>query len=81
MTGGRIKRIQDYIDDTFCLTYGDALANIDLSKLILFHKNHLNFKFKNAIKLVKITKCLNLVSFLLLPKYIFIYIKCLKINL
>lgn len=40
MTGGRIKRIQDYIDDTFCLTYGDGLANIDLSKLILFHKNH-----------------------------------------
>lgn len=46
--------------------------------LILFL---LNFKFKHAIKLVKITKCLNLVTFLLLPKYIFIYIKCLKINL
>jgi glucose-1-phosphate cytidylyltransferase len=39
-TGGRIKRIERYIDDTFMLTYGDGLADIDINKLISFHKNH-----------------------------------------
>jgi len=39
MTGGRIKRIESYIDDTFCLTYGDGVSNIDISKLISFHKS------------------------------------------
>ncbi|MAD12273.1 MAG: glucose-1-phosphate cytidylyltransferase [Flavobacteriaceae bacterium] len=40
MTGGRIKRIKDYIDDDFCLTYGDGVANINISELIKFHKSH-----------------------------------------
>ena len=41
MTGGRILRIKDYIqDDTFFLTYGDGLSNIDLYKLKEFHQNH-----------------------------------------
>ena len=38
MTGGRIKRIKDYIDGTFCLTYGDGLADIDINMLIEFHQ-------------------------------------------
>ena len=38
MTGGRLKRIQDKIDDTFCLTYGDGVSNINISNLISFHK-------------------------------------------
>lgn len=38
MTGGRVKRIQKYIDGTFCLTYGDGLSDIDILKLIEFHK-------------------------------------------
>ncbi len=38
MTGGRIKRIQPYIDDTFCLTYGDGVGNVDIQALIAFHK-------------------------------------------
>ena len=38
MTGGRIKRIQKYVDDTFCLTYGDGLSNVDINGLISFHK-------------------------------------------
>ena len=38
MTGGRIKRIQNHIDDTFCLTYGDGLSDIDINSLISFHK-------------------------------------------
>ena len=39
MTGGRIKRVKDYVgDETFCLTYGDGLANINISELINFHR-------------------------------------------
>jgi len=37
MTGGRIKKIEKYIDDTFCLTYGDGLSDVDISSLIRFH--------------------------------------------
>lgn len=41
MTGGRIKRVKQYLDnEDFCLTYGDGLANIDISKLLEFHKAH-----------------------------------------
>jgi len=40
-TGARIKRIEKYIDDdTFCLTYGDGVSNVDLSKVVAFHKKH-----------------------------------------
>jgi glucose-1-phosphate cytidylyltransferase len=38
MTGGRVKRIKKYIDGTFCLTYGDGLSDIDIFKLLEFHK-------------------------------------------
>lgn len=39
MTGGRIKRVSDYIgDETFMLTYGDGVANVDVNDLIDFHK-------------------------------------------
>ena len=38
MTGGRIKRIEKLIDDTFCLTYGDGLSNVNIDDLISFHK-------------------------------------------
>ena len=37
-TGGRVRRIRDHLDDTFCLTYGDGVSNIDIVKLIEFHK-------------------------------------------
>ena len=41
MTGGRITRIKEYLgdDDTFCLTYGDGVSDVDISKLIAFHKS------------------------------------------
>jgi glucose-1-phosphate cytidylyltransferase len=39
-TGGRIRRISKHVDDTFMLTYGDGLSNIDLGKLAAFHKSH-----------------------------------------
>ena len=39
MTGGRIRRLKDYIqDDTFLLTYGDGLANVNIKELISYHK-------------------------------------------
>jgi glucose-1-phosphate cytidylyltransferase len=38
MTGGRLKRVGDHIDGTFCLTYGDGVSDIDLDALIAFHK-------------------------------------------
>ena len=37
-TGGRLKRVKKYIKGTFCLTYGDGLADINISDLIKFHK-------------------------------------------
>jgi len=41
MTGGRVKRVQEYIgDETFLLTYGDGVANIDIRSLVNFHKAH-----------------------------------------
>jgi glucose-1-phosphate cytidylyltransferase len=40
-TGSRVKKIEKYIDgDTFMLTYGDAVADIDISKLLAFHRSH-----------------------------------------
>lgn len=40
-TGGRIKRVQDYVgDETFMVTYGDAVGNVDIDELIRFHKKH-----------------------------------------
>lgn len=39
MTGGRIKRVHKYVgDETFCLTYGDAVSDVDISKLIETHR-------------------------------------------
>ena len=40
-TGGRLKRVVDYIrDETFCFTYGDGVADIDINRLISFHREH-----------------------------------------
>ncbi len=39
MTGGRIKRVKDYIgDETFCLTYGDGVTDLNINELISFHR-------------------------------------------
>jgi len=41
MTGGRLKRLKDFIgNETFMLTYGDGVANVDIDKLISFHRSH-----------------------------------------
>jgi glucose-1-phosphate cytidylyltransferase len=40
MTGGRLKRVQKFLDnETFCMTYGDGVSNVDISKLIQFHRS------------------------------------------
>lgn len=42
MTGGRLRRVLPYVKDEemFCLTYGDGVADIDLTALVAFHRNH-----------------------------------------
>ncbi len=42
MTGGRLKRVGRYLDPdaSFCMTYGDGVADIDISRLIEFHRAH-----------------------------------------
>jgi len=41
MTGGRVRRIAEYLNnETFCLTYGDGVASLDVRKVIDFHRSH-----------------------------------------
>lgn len=42
MTGGRVKKVQKYLagEDHFMLTYGDGVGNVDIEKLVQFHKSH-----------------------------------------
>jgi glucose-1-phosphate cytidylyltransferase len=42
MTGGRLLRVADYLagEESFCFTYGDGVADIDIGALIEFHKSH-----------------------------------------
>ena len=42
MTGGRLRRVASYLpaNEPFCFTYGDGLADIDIGKLVAFHKSH-----------------------------------------
>ena len=51
ITGGRLKRIKKYLDDEdFCFTYGDCLADINISKLIKFHKTQKKLATVTAIQ-------------------------------
>ncbi len=51
MTGGRIKRLQKFIShETFMLTYGDGLSDINLKKLLSFHKKNKNFVTLTAVR-------------------------------
>lgn len=42
LTGGRLKRVADYVcdEEAFCFTYGDGVANVDVSGQLAFHKSH-----------------------------------------
>lgn len=51
MTGGRLKRVQDYVgNETFCFTYGDGVTDLDLSQLISFHRNERRLATLTAIR-------------------------------
>jgi glucose-1-phosphate cytidylyltransferase len=39
-TGGRLKRISEYIDDDFCMTYGDGVGSVNITELTAFHRQH-----------------------------------------
>ncbi|WP_457622326.1 glucose-1-phosphate cytidylyltransferase [Persephonella sp.] len=51
MTGGRIKRIKNYIgNETFMLTYGDGVGNINIKELLEFHKKHGRYATLTAVQ-------------------------------
>ena len=50
MTGGRLKRVQKLVNDTFCFTYGDTLNNLDIKKVIKFHKRQKTLATVTACK-------------------------------
>ncbi len=51
MTAGRLKRVKDYVgNETFCLTYGDGVSDVDIKKLIRFHKDHDNLATLTAVQ-------------------------------
>ena len=51
MTGGRLKRIKEYVNDSsFCFTYGDGLSDINISKLIEFHKQNKTIATVTAVQ-------------------------------
>ena len=39
MTGGRLLRLREYLTETFCMTYGDALSDVDIRALVEFHRS------------------------------------------
>ena len=54
MTGGRIKRIQEYVgNETFMMTYGDGVCDVEIDKLIEFHKKHGKLATLTAVKMVQ----------------------------
>lgn len=51
MTGGRLKRVRDFLnDEPFFMTYGDGVSDIDISKLLKFHKSHGKLATMSAVK-------------------------------
>lgn len=61
MTGGRIKRIQHYIgEETFLMTYGDGVSDVNIKKLVEFHKQHKKIATLTAVNPGQRFGCLNL---------------------
>lgn len=50
MTGGRLKKMEKIIKETFMLTYGDGLSNVNLTKLINFHKKNKKIATLTAVR-------------------------------
>lgn len=54
MTGGRIKRIQKYVgNEPFFMTYGDGVCDVDINKLLEFHKSHGKLATLTAVKIAQ----------------------------
>ena len=63
MTGGRIKRVQEYVrDEAFFMTYGDGVCDVDINKLLQFHKNQGKLATLTAVKLAQDKGVLNITS-------------------
>lgn len=61
MTGGRIKRIQPYVgNETFLMTYGDGVCDVDINALIEFHRSHGKKATLTAVKLKQDKGVLNI---------------------
>lgn len=61
MTGGRIKRIQEYVnDEPFFMTYGDGVCDVDINKLLEFHKQHGKIATLTAVKVAQDKGILNI---------------------
>lgn len=61
MTGGRIKRIRTYVgDETFMMTYGDGVCDVDIKKLVEFHKRHGKTATLTAVQLKQSKGVLNI---------------------
>ena len=50
LTGGRIKRVKNFLDNDFCLTYGDGLSNVNILETIKFHKKHKKYVTMTAVQ-------------------------------
>ena len=51
MTGGRLRRVRDYIgSETFCFTYGDGVGNVDITRLVAFHRAQGTLATLTAVK-------------------------------
>lgn len=75
MTGGRIKRVKDYLgDEPFMLTYGDGVADIDINQLLAFHKSHNKLMTMTSVQpegrfgLINFTESQEITSFVEKPK-------------
>lgn len=61
MTGGRIKRIQEYVgNESFFMTYGDGVCDVDINKLLEFHQSHGKLATLTAVKLAQDKGVLNI---------------------
>ena len=61
MTGGRVKRIQKYIgNETFMMTYGDGVCDVNIQKLLDFHKAHGKLATLTAVMLEQSKGILNI---------------------
>jgi glucose-1-phosphate cytidylyltransferase len=51
MTGGRLRRVRDFLDDeTFCFTYGDGVGDVDITRLVAFHREEKVLATMTAVK-------------------------------